>query len=248
MPRKLRFRDRTLVERKRVILRCNEDQFELRQSFAHDGGRHQRQSSGNPEAGAAIEQRLKDPAQGFDIKTQWRAGKLHAKFLRRRGDRLDRHKHIDNDRKLRLEPLGHSARPRLHGIDAGNDAAGIGKKNCASAGQRRITAASVEERHADLGFERAHHFADGGLRAMQLSRGAREAPLLDGRDKSAQLVERNAVEHDRSIGHIRWIRSKYNGYSNRPQSWDGEPRYFTLPRGGRVWLSPISGRAQENST
>ena len=166
MPRKLRFRDRTLIGCKRVILRGNEDQFELRQSFAHDGRRHQRQSPGNSEAGAAIEQRLEDTAQSFDIKTQRRARKLHAKFFRRRSDRLDRHKHVDDDRKLRLEPLGHSARPRFHGIDTGNDAAGIGKKNCASASQCRITAAAVEERHADLRFERTHHFADGGLRAI----------------------------------------------------------------------------------
>ena len=139
-----------------------------------------------------------------------------------------------------------SARPRLHGIDAGNDAARIGEQNGAGAGQFRITAAAVEERHADLGFERAYHFADGGLRAVQLSRGTREASLLDGRDKSAQLVERNAVEHEMIYRQSRWIGSKYNGYSNRPQSWDESRRYFAPPGGGGVWLSPASGRAQEN--
>ena len=246
MPRKFCFRNRTFIGCERVILRCDDDQTELGQMFGQEGRRHQRQRPGNSEAGAAIEQRLEDAAQRLDIKTQRRAGELHAKFFRRRGDRLDRHKHIDNDRKLRFEPLGHATRPRLHGIDAGDDAARIGEQNRAGGGQFRITAAAVEEWHPDLGFERAHHFADGGLRAVQLSRSTREASLLDGRDKSAQLIERNAVEHEIIYRPSRWIGSKYNGYSNSPQSWDESQRYFAPPGGGGVWLSPASGRAQEN--
>ncbi|MDT4875664.1 hypothetical protein FQZ97_1110460 [compost metagenome] len=72
---------------------------------------------------------------------------------------------------------------------------GLGQQLAAGPGQRRIAAAAVEQRHAEVDLQVGHRRTDRGLGLAQAPRGSGKGACLNHQCEYLQLVQRKTHGH-----------------------------------------------------
>jgi len=179
---------------KRVLWRDDHGYPDCQQRFVGELRRRHRPGSHHADTAAPFEHRL-DHGARFDVEPQQRGRKFLLEGGHCTGENHLRKHDVHGHAQFRFKAAGQTLCPGFQQVDIARHRARIGEKRTALIRQHRKMSASIEESHAELTLEIGQGLAHHGLCATQAATGRRETAFIRGRNESAQLIQRYAVEH-----------------------------------------------------
>ncbi|MCC6645209.1 MAG: thrombospondin type 3 repeat-containing protein [Polyangiaceae bacterium] len=184
--------------RQRVARRDDGDELDVGERLgfeaAHDPGRPD-----DAERRRAGEYARRDRGQRLRVDAELDVGQLRRERAAEGHQRRDGHQLLHAQRHGRLHARGEACAQPVELVDLGAHAPRRGEHRLPLRRQRRRASRAVPDRHAELGLEVRHRGADSGLHPRQAPARRGEAAALGRGDQGAELVERDAIEHDSTI-------------------------------------------------